>query len=170
MRVEKELAVNAPVDRVYALWTDFENFPRFMNHVDSVRGTGDQTYHWKARFGPRAVEWDAKVVGMVPNRSVTWRSTSGAENAGAVNLAAQGNVTLMQVVIEYHANWFEGLVATVSGEMSRAVEADLDRFKRLAEGQDGAAGATARMSTDKAANVPTGADATGQEKPATVRG
>src|SRR5690349_18261968 len=131
MRVEKELAVNAPVDEVYQLWTDFENFPRFMKHVESVRGTGGDTYHWKARFGPRTVEWDAKVVGQVPNRSVTWRSTSGAENAGAVNLAAQGNVTLMQVVIEYHPSWFEGLVATVSGEMARAVEDDLDRFKEL---------------------------------------
>src|SRR4051794_12418862 len=157
MRVEKELSVNAPVDRVYALWTDFENFPRFMKHVDSVRGTGDQTYHWKARFGPRAVEWDAKVVGMVPNRSVTWRSTSGAENAGAVNLAAQGNVTLMQVVIEYHPSWFEGLLDTITQEMSRSVEGDLERFKRLAEGVEGDAGALGIGRSSAAANLSSGA-------------
>jgi len=78
MRVEKELVVNAPVDRVYALWTDFAQFPRFMSHVESVTPTGEQQYHWTARFGPRKVEWDAKVVGLVPNRSVTWRSVSGA--------------------------------------------------------------------------------------------
>lgn len=134
MRVEKELVVNAPVSRVYQLWTDFENFPRFMRHVDSVTTTGDNTYHWIARFGPVTREWDAKIIGLVPDRSVTWRSTSGSENAGAVNLAAQGGVTLMQVVIEYHPSWFEGLFDTLTQEMSRSVEDDLERFKRLAEG------------------------------------
>src|SRR5947209_5693074 len=111
MRVEKELVVNAPVSTVYGLWTDFERFPRFMSHVQSVTSTGNDTYHWKARLGGRDIEWDARVIGMVPNRSVTWRSTSGAENAGAVNLAEQGNVTMMQVVIEYHPNVFVGLLA-----------------------------------------------------------
>ncbi|HMA33886.1 MAG TPA: SRPBCC family protein, partial [Chloroflexia bacterium] len=151
MRVAKELVVNAPVSKVYGLWTDFENFPRFMSHVDSVASTGADNYHWKAHFGPRAVEWDARVVGLVPDRSVTWRSTSGAENAGAVNLAAQGNVTLMQVVIEYHPSWFEGLLDTITQEMSRSVEADLEKFKRLAEGVDGEAlpsGAAAGRSRD----------------------
>src|SRR5262249_39363755 len=128
------------------------------------------TYHWKARFGPRVVEWDAKVVGLVPNRSITWRSMSGAENAGAVTLAAQGNRTFAQVVIEYHPSWFAGLVATVSGEMSRAVEDDLERFKRLAEGVQGDGVPTAHRHEDKAANVRTGAAATGQERPDTVLG
>src|SRR5690349_15974262 len=148
MRVEKELVVNAPVSTVYALWTDFENFPRFMSHVESVTKVSDDTYHWKAKVGLRDREWDAKVVGLVPNRSVTWRSTEGEQNAGAVNLAAQGNVTLMQVVIEYHPNWFEGVLDTVTGEMSRSVEADLEKFKRLAEGTEG-----------DAAQVQTGAQA-----------
>jgi uncharacterized protein YndB with AHSA1/START domain len=137
MRVEKELVVNAPVSTVYALWTDFENFPRFMSHVESVTKVSDDTFHWKAKVGLRDREWDAKVVGLVPNRSVTWRSTEGEQNAGAVNLAAQGNVTLIQVVIEYHPNWFEGVLDTVTGEMSRSVEADLEKFKRLAEGTEG---------------------------------
>ncbi len=137
MRVEKELVVNAPVSKVYELWTDFEHFPRFMSHVESVTKRGENTYHWQARLGPRTVEWDAKVVGLVPDRSVTWRSTSGAENAGAVNLAAQGTITLMQVVIEYHPSWFEGVLDTITQEMSRSVEGDLERFKRLAEGVEG---------------------------------
>ncbi len=171
MRVEKELVVNAPVDRVFQLWTDFERFPRFMHHVESVTQTGDNTYHWKAKLGGRDVEWDAKVVGMVPNRSVTWRSTSGAENAGAVNLAAQGNVTLMQVVIEYEPSWFVGLVASVTGEMARSVEEDLDRFKRLAEGVAGPEPTREeRMNADKGTDVGKETRARLENQPSRVQG
>src|SRR5205823_943843 len=90
MRVEKDIVVNAPVERVYQLWTDFENFPQFMTHVEEVRRTGERTLHWRAKLGPRLVEWDAEIRAMVPNRTVTWHSTSGADNAGAVTLAEKG--------------------------------------------------------------------------------
>jgi uncharacterized protein YndB with AHSA1/START domain len=161
MRVEKELVVNAPVSTVYALWTDFENFPRFMSHVESVTKVSDDTYHWKAKVGLRNREWDARVVGLVPNRSVTWRSVEGEENAGAVNLAEQGNVTMMQVVIEYHPNWFEGVLDTVTHEMSRSVEADLEKFKRLAEGTEGEA-AQAQTGAQAQAGGPGGQGATSE--------
>ena len=136
MRVEKELTVNAPVEQVYKMWTDFENFPSFMEHVESVRKIGDKTYHWKARIGPIEKEWDAEVQGLVPNRTVTWRSISGAENAGAVTLAERGNTTDMHVVIEYDPTWIEAIGDTITGALSRSVEEDLARFKRLAEGRD----------------------------------
>src|SRR4051795_5900458 len=109
MRVEKELVVNAPVERVYQLWTDFENFPKFMEHVQEVRRSGDSNLHWKAHIGGRTGEWDARVVGLVETRSVTWRSTNGSENAGAVTLASSGNTTLMHVVIEYEPSLIEAV-------------------------------------------------------------
>jgi uncharacterized membrane protein len=136
MRVEKDITVNAPVDRVYALWTDFENFPAFMKHVESVRRVGDNILHWKAKIGPVEKEWDAEIKGMVPNRSVTWHSTTGARNAGAVTLSQRGNITEVHVVIEYDPTWFEALGDAITRSMSRSVEEDLERFKRLAEGTD----------------------------------
>jgi uncharacterized membrane protein len=136
MRVEKDITVNAPIDRVYGMWTDFENFPSFMDNVESVRKTGDMTYHWKAKVGPFEKEWDAEVQGLVENRTVTWRSTSGAENAGAVTLSERGNITNMHVVIEYDPTWMEAIGDAVTGTLSRSVEEDLARFKRLAEGRD----------------------------------
>jgi uncharacterized membrane protein len=136
MRVEKDITVNAPIAQVYALWTDFENFPRFMNNVESVTARGNDSYHWKAKVGPIEKEWDAQVKGLVPNRSVTWNSTSGAENAGAVTLSERGNITEMHVVIEYDPTWLEAAGDTLTGTLSRSVEQDLERFKRLAEGQD----------------------------------
>jgi uncharacterized membrane protein len=136
VRVEKDITINAPVDRVYAMWTDFENFPSFMRHVESVTRTGDSRLHWKAKIGPVTKEWDAEVKGLVPNRSVTWRSTSGAENAGAVTLSERGSITEMHVVIEYDPTWLEAIGDAVTGTLSRNVEEDLERFKRLAEGND----------------------------------
>ncbi|HST03957.1 MAG TPA: SRPBCC family protein [Chloroflexia bacterium] len=136
MRIEKDITVNAPISKVYTLWTDFVNFPRFMENVESVTATGADTYHWKAKIGPVAKEWDAEVKGLVPNRSVTWHSISGAENAGAVTLSERGNITEMHVVIEYDPSWLEAAGNILTGTLSRSVEQDLERFKRLAEGQD----------------------------------
>jgi uncharacterized membrane protein len=136
MRVEKDITVNAPIERVYELWTDFENFPRFMNNVESVTRTGEKTLHWRAKIGPVEKEWEAEIQGLVPNRTVTWHSTSGAGNAGAVMLAERGNITEMHVVIEYEPTWLEAAADAITGTLSREVEEDLARFKRLAEGTD----------------------------------
>jgi uncharacterized membrane protein len=136
MRIEKDITVNAPVEQVYSLWTDFENFPSFMKHVDSVKKTGEDTLHWKAQLGPITKEWDAKIQGLVPNRTVTWRSTTGADNAGAVTMSQRGHITEVHVVIEYDPTWFETLGDIVTQTTSRSVEEDLERFKRLAEGND----------------------------------
>src|SRR5436309_2796914 len=136
MRVEKSITINAPVDKVYGMWTDFENFPRFMKHVESVHRGGNNRIHWKAQIGPITKEWEAEIQAMVPNRSVTWHSTSGAENAGAITLSERGNITEMHVVISYDPNWFETLGEAVTKTLARDVEEDLERFKRLAEGTD----------------------------------
>jgi uncharacterized membrane protein len=136
MRVEKDLTVNAPVDKVYGMWTDFENFPSFMEHVQSVKKTGDDSLHWVAKIGPVEKEWDAEIQGLVKNRTVTWRSTSGAENAGAVTLSERGHLTEMHVVIQYEPTWLEAIGDAVTGTLERSVEQDLERFKRIAEGRD----------------------------------
>lgn len=136
MRVEKDITVNAPIDKVYGMWTDFENFPSFMKHIESVKRVGEDMLHWKAKIGPVDKEWDAKIQAMIPNRSVTWRSTSGADNAGAVTLAERGHITELHVVIQYDPTWLEAIGDTITQTTSRNVEEDLERFKRLAEGND----------------------------------
>lgn len=134
MRVEKDITVNAPIEKVYAMWTDFENFPSFMEHVESVKKTGDNDLHWVAKLGFVTKEWDAEVRGLVENRTVTWRSVSGAENAGAVTLSPRGHITEMHVVIEYEPTWLEAIGDAITGTLARSVEQDLERFKLMAEG------------------------------------
>ncbi len=85
--IMKAINVDAPVDVVYSLWTNFDYFPQFMSNVLEVkRGEGNMS-HWKVR-GPAGttVEWDAEITRMEPNEMIAWRSTQEATvpNAGYV--------------------------------------------------------------------------------------
>ena len=85
--IMKTINVDAPIDVVYALWSNFDYFPQFMSNVLEVRrGEGDLS-HWKVR-GPAGttVEWDARITQMRPNEIIAWRSVEGATvpNAGYV--------------------------------------------------------------------------------------
>lgn len=84
-KVEKVVDVNAPLRTVYNQWTQFEEFPRFMPAVKAVQQVDDTHLHWSARFwGGIDEEWDAEITEQDPDRRISWRSTSGARNAGTV--------------------------------------------------------------------------------------
>src|SRR6476659_6827405 len=80
-RVEKSVRVHAPADQVYEFWRDFENFPRFMEHVESVQvmDAGKRLSHWKLK-GPLGmdVEYDAELAKDEPNKMIGWNSTRGS--------------------------------------------------------------------------------------------
>ena len=58
-RIEKSIEVDAPVATVYNQWTQFEEFPRFMDGVEEVRQLDAKRLHWRASIHGRRVEWDA---------------------------------------------------------------------------------------------------------------
>lgn len=95
IRVRKSVTVGRPPEEVYAFWHDFENLPRFMQHLESVRVTGDNRSHWKAKApAGHSVEWDAVTLQDVPNELISWRSEGGADvyNEGTVRFRpAPGN-------------------------------------------------------------------------------
>lgn len=137
-RVEKEIKVNAPVETVYRLWTDFERFPRFMSNVEQVTRDADDTLFWKASVGPTGTrEWHAKITEMVENERVSWRSTDGDYNAGSVLLFPDDGGTRLKVSFEYDPP--AGVVGEVADKVFQiapgSVENDLKRFKELAEGE-----------------------------------
>ena len=74
----KSVVVNAPVEQVYTFWRNFENFPRFMDNIESIKVTGDDMSHWKSK-GPlgMTVEWDAKTTSVQENKKIAWQSTEG---------------------------------------------------------------------------------------------
>src|SRR4051812_49989174 len=83
-RIEKSVEVKAPVQAVYNQWTQFEEFPRFMAGVKEVTQLDDTHLHWHAEIWGKDKEWDAEITEQVPDQRISWRSTSGAQNAGTV--------------------------------------------------------------------------------------
>lgn len=79
-QVTRTIIVSASVSEVYAIWANFENFPRFMHNMESVSKTGDGLSHW-AMKGPlgRKIEWDARTTRAEPNTRIAWNSLDGGD-------------------------------------------------------------------------------------------
>ena len=79
--VEQTIDVQVPIQTAYNQWTQFEEFPRFMEGVEEVRQLDERRLHWVAEFGGARHEWDAEIVEQHPEERVAWRNTNGKENA-----------------------------------------------------------------------------------------
>lgn len=133
--------VNHEPEEVYSFWRNFENFPRFMRHVESVEDFGDGRFHWVVK-GPAGttVEWDAILVADDPGTVITWRSLENADvdNAGAVRFerAPGGRGTIVKVNIQYNpvGGVLGAAVAKLFGEEpEQQLDDDLRRFKQIME-------------------------------------
>ena len=141
IRTRRSITVGKPVDEVYAFWKDFENFPQFMRHLESVTVTGEGRSHWVAKApAGRTVEWDAETLEDVENERISWRSTEDADvyNAGTVEfLPAPGDRgTEVRVELEYDPP-FGKLGSRVAmlfrEEPGQQVQEDLRHFKQVME-------------------------------------
>jgi uncharacterized membrane protein len=141
-RVEKSIEIDRPLRIVYDQWTQFEDFPRFMEGVEEVHQLDDKTLHWKARIGGKSEEWEAEIVRQVPDQLIAWRHTRGAINSGVVSFvpidAERCRVTL---ALEYDPQGFVEKVGDILGVVSRRVEGDLERFEKFIEERGMATGA-----------------------------
>ena len=140
VNVEKTINVNAPVDVVYALWSNFENFPQFMSNVLEVKDLGDDVSHWKvAGPGGVPVEWDAQTTKVVPNEMIAWKSLkdSPIPNAGYVKFEPNQDGS-SEVTIRFSYNPPAGAIGHAIAAMFGAdpkaeLNADLMRMKSLLE-------------------------------------
>jgi uncharacterized membrane protein len=140
--VTKSVDVNVPIRAAYDQWTQFEEFPRFMEGVKEVRQLDDTHLHWTAEIAGVTKEWDAEITEQHPDERVAWKSTSGAPNAGVVTFHRLDDdhtrVTLQMDVQP------EGPVETIgawAGVLDRQVEEDLDRFTKYITGRGNPTGA-----------------------------
>jgi len=148
IKVEQSVTINRPVVEVYRFWRNFENLPRFMDHLESVTVIDETRSHWVAK-GPAGtrVEWDAVIHNEVDDELIAWRSLPGSEvnNAGSVHFSptAGGNGTDVRVVLSYEppAGRVGAAFAKLLGEEpSKQVEDDLRRFKQVMDSGDVTAG------------------------------
>jgi uncharacterized membrane protein len=135
------VVVNSSPEEAYRFWRNFENLPRFMHHLESVRETGPRRTHWVAAGPPGArIEWDAETVIERPNESISWRSVEGSdfEHEGVIEfrLATGNRGTLVDVRMRYAAPagpLGRGVARMIGKDPSFLMQQDLRRFKALVE-------------------------------------
>ena len=139
--VEKSIDVHVPVSAAYGQWTQFEEFPEFMEGIVSVRQLDDSHIHWIAEVGGEREEWDAEIVEQVPDRVIAWRSVGGLTNAGRVEFEPIDQGTRVTVEMEYQPEGVRESVGAILGFDEGQVEDDLERFKDLVENREVPTGA-----------------------------
>jgi uncharacterized membrane protein len=137
----KSIIVGAPVAEVFATWADFENFPRFMEHLKSVRRTGEKTSRWVAK-GPMGqdVEWEAETTRVEPNKRIAWRSTedSRIKTSGQVTFnELSPEETEITATLQYvpPGGVAGETAARLLSDPEEMLEQDLRRFKSYVEGR-----------------------------------
>lgn len=132
--IEKSVEVNIPVRTAYNQWTQFEEFPRFMEGVTQVQQLDSTHLHWKAQIAGKEKEWNAVITEQHPDERIAWKSTDGAKNAGVVTfhrLSDQKSKIMLQM--DYEPEGVVENIGEVIGAVSLRVEGDLTRFKEFIE-------------------------------------
>jgi uncharacterized membrane protein len=141
VRVERVTTINKPVHEVYEFWREFQNFPRFMRHIESVEVLGDRRSRWRAKApAGRTVEWDAEILEDRQDEWIAWRSLPGSqvENSGSVRFAAAPGArgTEVRVQLQYSppaGRVGRGIAWLFGEEPEQQIHEDLRRFKQLME-------------------------------------
>jgi len=140
--VSKSITVNVPVNTAYNQWTQFEEFPNFMEGVESVTQLDDKRLHWVAEIGGTREEWDAEIIDQTPDRRIAWQAISGKRNAGAVTFQPEGSDrTRIELEIDYETEGLKEKAGDALGVIDRRVEGDLERFKTFIESRGAETGA-----------------------------
>jgi uncharacterized membrane protein len=138
-RVHESIEVEAPVEDIFQYWSNFENFSNFMQNVEEVRMTGQDTSHWKVK-GPlgKSVEFDAKTTEMDPNRGIGWNTVDGEVMTSGE--ARFEEVTSGRTRIEVTMNYADPpggkvgeIAANILSNPERNLQEDLQNFARIVE-------------------------------------
>ena len=140
--IEQGIEVDVPVRTAYNQWTQFEEFPRFMEGVEEVRQIDDTHLHWRAKIGGHEVEWDAVITEQFPDERVAWKATDGKANAGVVTFhRIDDRQTKVMVQMDWEPEGAKEKIGAALGMDNRRVQGDLQRFKELIESRGTESGA-----------------------------
>ena len=141
-KIEQSIEVDVPVSTAYNQWTQFEEFPKFMDGVEEVRQLDDTHLHWVAEIRGQREEWDAEITEQHPDERIAWKATGGKNNAGVVTfhrLEDQRCKIVLQ--LDWESQGFIEKLGSAIGEDDRKVKGDLERFKKLIESRGAETGA-----------------------------
>jgi uncharacterized membrane protein len=140
--IDASTEVNVPVSTAYNQWTQFEDFPLFMEGVEHVEQKDDTRLHWVAKVGGKTNEWDAKILEQHPDKQVSWISEDGKKTRGTVTFEPIGESrTRITLSMSYQAEGLTETLGSAVGLDQRRVRGDLERFKELIESRGAESGA-----------------------------
>jgi uncharacterized membrane protein len=130
--IEESIEVEVPVSTAYNQWTQFEEFPRFMDGVESVRQLDDTRLHWVAEIGGERREWDAKITEQLADERVAWKGEGGPSGVVTFHRLGEGTSKVM-VQLDYEPEGMVEKAGSIAGSDARQVKGDLERFKEFIE-------------------------------------
>lgn len=134
--IDESIEVDVPLKTAYNQWTQFEEFPRFMEGVNEVKQLDDTHLHWRASIAGKAKEWDAEITEQIPDQRIAWRSVGGARNSGMVMFVPIGpSRTRVRLHMNYEPETMGEKVGDIVGGMKLMAKGNLRRFKDLIEGR-----------------------------------
>ena len=139
IKVQKAININAPIDEVYRFWRNFENFPRFMEHVKEIT-TEDGISTWKVA-GPAGapVEFQSYITRDIPNALIAWESPpdSQVRHMGSVRFdpsyVAGTRVTVQMSYVPPAGVAGHAVAGLFGVDPRQAMDDDLIRLKSLLE-------------------------------------
>jgi uncharacterized membrane protein len=132
--VHESIEVNVPISTAYNQWTQFQEFPQFMENVESVTQIDDTHLRWVAEIGGQQQEWEAEIVRQEPDRVVAWKSVDGKGTSGEVKFEPLGSDrTKIDVTISWEPEGFLESLGEKMGADKMGVNKDLENFKQLIE-------------------------------------
>jgi uncharacterized membrane protein len=140
--IDESIDVDVPVSTAYNQWTQFEDFPLFMEGIDHVDQRDDTRIHWVATVAGRTAEWDAKILEQKPDSQISWISEDGKKTRGTVSFEPLGDSrTRIHLSMSYKIEGALESVGSTAGLDAQRVRSDLQRFKELIESRGEESGA-----------------------------
>jgi uncharacterized membrane protein len=135
-KVEESIEVQVPVQQAYNQWTQFEEFPQFMEGIQSVQQLDDKHVRWVAEIRGESREWTTEITDQQPDKKVAWKTIDGElKNDGVVLFDQVGDgQTRVDVQMDVEGDSSaENIAGDLLGIVQRQVRGDLERFKQLVE-------------------------------------
>ena len=143
-KIQDSIEVQVPVQQAYNQWTQFEDFPTFMEGIQSEQQLDDTHVHWVAEIRGETREWTTEITKQQPDERVAWKTIDGeVKNDGVVSfeqIARDQTRVNVQMDVEGEST-AENVAGDLLGVLKSQVRGDLERFKQLIESRDEATGA-----------------------------
>lgn len=141
--VKEAVDVEVPVHTAYNQWTQFEEFPKFMEGVEEVKQLDERHNHWTTKIGGVKREFDTEIVDQLQDDRITWRSVGGdTQQRGSVRFERLDDThTRVELTMEVEPTGMAEKGADALGIIDRRVKGDLHRFKDYVEEHGGETGA-----------------------------